>query len=124
MRKLLHGAGLMVLRGVRGHYECVWRNLVPPPRMGEEGPRPFAYMAVNVSSRSANFFKVQPSRNRRARIRASRNRIITERHFEQGPAPRQWISDLLPPALPHIGAAVVTTLALVVVAGAVASLRI
>ena len=80
-------------------------------------------MAVNVSSRSANFFKVQPSRNRRARIRASRNRIITERHFEQGPAPRQWISDLLPPALPHIGAAVVI-LAVVIVAGAVASLRI
>ena len=40
--KLLQGAGWMLLRGVGYHYECVKRNLVPMPRLGQEGPRPFA----------------------------------------------------------------------------------
>ena len=65
----------------------------------------------------------ETKRDRRARL-GSRNRSIAHRHFEQGPA--QSVSDLLlAPALPQVGAAVVTTFALVVVvAGAVASLRI
>ena len=101
------------------------RAAQPPSRaaMGQEGPRPFACMALNVGGRSfSGNFRAYNSRNRRARIRASRNRIITERHFEQGPPPRQWIEDLLPTDR-EIGAAVVI-LAVVVVAGAVASLRI
>ena len=77
-------------------------------------------MGLNVQGREISG---RLGRKRRARIQASYNRIISERHFEQGPA--QSVSDLLlAPALPQVGAAVVTTLALVVVAGAVASLRI
>ena len=62
----------------------------------------------------------ETKRDRRARL-GSRNRSIAHRHFEQGPA--QSVSDLLlAPALPHIGAAVVACA--IVIAGAVASLRI
>lgn len=76
-------------------------------------------MGLNVQGREISG---RLGRKRRARIQASYNHIISERHFEQGPA--QSVSDLLlAPALPHIGAAVVI-LAVVIVAGAVASLRI
>ena len=66
---------------------------------------------------------------RRDRL-GSRDRRIARRYFEQGPGKREWISDADRwyfcagvPALPQTGAAVVI-LAVVIVAGAVASLRI
>ena len=61
--------------------------------------------------------------NRQARV-GERDRRIAGRYFEQGPAPRQWISDQPPaPALSHIGAFVALTI-VIVVAGAAALLRV
>ena len=110
----------MLLRGVGDHYECVRRNLSRRRAWDKRGlvlfaPRMAPWWDLPVHSRETR-------RNRRAR-KGSLDRRIARRFFEQGPAPRQGNSDLLlAPALPHIGAAVVACA--IVIAGAVASLRI
>ena len=106
----------MLLRGVGDPYECVRRNLGPPSRMGQEGPRPFApRMAPWWTVRRKNWDRAGRRHwNKRARL-GSRDSRIVRRYFEQ---------DLLPAqTLPHSGAAIVA-LAVVIVAAAVLSLRI